>query len=820
MRDERLHAVAPALEPDQLYHACDPAALVLDAESADEVPVLLAQGRAAGAIRLAMDMRRDCYNVFVMGPPGSGKRTLVSALLSERRTPAVAAPDWAYLNNFAESHKPLAVELPAGEATRLRSDMNELVEELRNAIPALFESDEYRARAAQIEAEFTERHEKAFSALGDEATAQNIGLLRTPAGFSFAPLKDGEVLGPEEYERLSGEEKERLRQATEALQHKLEALIRTMVGWRRELRARVKQLNREMTLLVVGHLVDELKARYAAVPRVVEHLERVQSDIIENVDDFRGTAAGATPGGAQHGEPVSFLRYSVNVMVDHGGPNGTPLVFEDHPTYNNLVGRIDHVAQFGTLLTNFTLIKPGALHRANGGYLLLDARKLLMQPFAWDALKRSLAKSQIRIESLADMYGLASTTSLEPEPIPLSLKVVLFGERELYYLLAAYDPDFPKLFKIVADFEDGYDRTADTVSAYGRLLAAIARRDQLLPLEPGAAARVVEHAARTAGDAKKLDANLQAARDLLCEADQYARSAGRAALRAEDVVAAIRAQRSRADRLHNRLHENIMRGTLLIDTSGERVGQVNGLSVFELGGYAFAEPTRITATTRLGEGQVIDVQREVELGGAIHSKGVLILSSFLAARYSQNQPHALSASLVFEQTYGMVEGDSASLGELCALLSSLADVPIRQSLAVTGSVNQIGEVQAIGAVNEKIEGFFELCKARGLSGAQGVIIPRANVEHLMLDAGVVDAVRARTFAVYAVDNVDDAIGLLTGRTVGTADATGAYPPDTVNGRVAHRLRALSQMKVALAASALRRGTSGARKPLAQSRRTK
>jgi lon-related putative ATP-dependent protease len=452
---------------------------------------------------------------------------------------------------------------------------------------------------------------------------------------------------------------------------------------------------------------------------------------------------------------ATFQRYGVNVIVDHSGPNGAPTVVEDHPTYQNLIGRVDHLAQLGTLLTNFTLIKPGALHRANGGYLLLDVRKLLMQPFAWEALKRSLAKSQIRIESLAEMYSLVSTISLEPEPIPLSVKVVLFGDRELYYLLAQYDPDFPKLFKVMADLEDGYDRTAGNVASYVGLLCSLVQRERLLPLENNAIARVVEHSARCAGDSRKLDANLQAVSDLLSEADQYARKAGRDAVAAEHIESAIRAQRTRADRLHSRVHEAIMRGTLMIDTSGAQVGQVNGLSVFDLGGHSFAEPTRITATTRLGEGHVIDVQREVELGGAIHSKGVLILSSFLAARYSQNQPHALSASLAFEQTYGIVEGDSASLAELCALMSSLSDVPINQALAVTGSVNQLGEVQAIGAVNEKIEGFFELCKARGLDKTQGVIIPQANVDHLMLNADVVDAVRSGSFAVYAVRTADE-----------------------------------------------------------------
>ena len=809
MNEAKLEHI-PALPADDLYHRCDPAQFAFETTATvEDLPLLFGQGRASDAIRLAVAVQRDGYNLFVMGPPGGGKRTLVTALLAARTAGAAVAADWVYINNFAQKHKPTAVSLPAGRGARLRSDMQQLVDELQSAIPALFESDEYRSRAAQIEAEFTERHEKAFTELGEEASAQGIGLLRTPAGFSFAPIKDGEVISAEDYAKLTDAEKERIQELIEALQRKLEVLIRKMVEWRRELRARVKQLNSEMTMLAVGHLVADLKQRYAEFPRLVDYLDAVQRDVIENVDDFRSAGQAPGPGGMRPEAP-SFQRYAVNVMVDHGAPNGTPIVYEDHPTYQNLIGRVDHVSQFGTLMTDFTLVKPGALHRANGGYLLLDARKLLMQPFAWEALKRSLAMSQIRIESLAEMYSLVSTTLLEPEAIPLAVKVILFGDRQLYYLLGEYDPDFPKLFKVVADFEDGFDRTVENIQSYARLLGSVARRQKLAPLDRGAVARVVEHSARTAGDSKKLSADIQSVSDLLCEADQLAREAGRAAVTAGDVTAAIAAQRTRAERMHDRLQEAILRGTLMIDTSGARVGQVNALSVFQLGGFAFAEPTRVTATTRLGEGQIIDVQREVELGGAIHSKGVLILSSFLAARFSHNRPYALAASLVFEQTYGVVEGDSASVAELCALLSSLADVPIRQSLAVTGSVNQLGEVQAIGGVNEKIEGFYQVCKARGLTGEHGVIIPRANVDHLMLDAEVVEAVRAGRFAVYAVRSVDEAVSLLTGMNAGAADASGRFVSDTVNGRVAHRLHALAEIRTNLAAAAARRAQKNGR----------
>lgn len=779
------------LNPDALYHRCDPARFGFDSTAdLEHLGQLFGQERATRSVEFGIGVGRAGFNLFVMGPAGSGRHTLVKEFLARKIANEATPGDWVYINNFREAHKPIAIDMPAGRGAALRDDMVQLMEELRSAIPSVFESDEYRSRAGQIEAEFSERHERAFEELGAEAAKHQVGLLRTPAGFSFAPLKEGEVISAEDFAKLPDREKSRIERVIGELQEKLEGIIRNMVRWRKEQREKLKQLNREMTLFAVGHHVDELKQRYAGFGKVLEYLDAVQQDVIANVEDFlraRETPAAAPPGG----ESPTLRRYQVNLLVDRSANSGPPVVFEDHPTYQNLVGRVDHISQFGTLLTDFALVKPGALHRANGGYLLVDAHKLLIQPFAWEGLKRALATSRIRIESLGEFYSLVSTISLQPEPIPLDVKVVLFGERWIYYLLHAYDPDFTELFKVAADFEDRFDRSVENDQLFARLIATMAREKKLAPFDCHAVARVVEHSARLAGDARKLSANVRAVSDLLCEADYWARQAGRNRATAADVEAAIEAARKRTDRLRERVNEEILRGTVLIDTSGARAGQINGLSVFQLGDHAFAEPTRITATTRLGDGRVIDVQREVELGGAIHSKGVMILSAFLAARYSTNRPHSLSASLVFEQTYGLVEGDSASLAELCALLSSLADVPIKQSLAVTGSVNQLGEVQAIGGVNEKIEGFFDICKARGLDGRHGVLIPRANVGDLMLRSEVVEAAAAGRFHVYPVTTVDEAIELLTGVVAGAPDAAGNFPPASVNGRVAARLKGLS-----------------------------
>jgi lon-related putative ATP-dependent protease len=777
-----------------LVRRCDPAAFPFETTAALDAPFgVVGQGRAAQALAFGIGLAHEGYNVFVMGPAGSGKRFLVRDALAEAAHRIAPPPDWVLVNNFAAPHRPIAIELPAGRGAGFKREMERLVEELRATIPAVFESEEYAHRVERIDAEFAERHEKTLAELGQEAAREGIALLRTPAGFTFAPLKEGEVIGAEDFNRLPEAERERIEKAIQGLQQRLEKFVRDTLRSRNERNERVRRLNRDMMRPAVGQPVEDLASRYAEFSKVVEYLGAVERDILEHGDDFRRQPEGARMMAALGAQAPDgeLRRYMVNVLVDRTGATGAELVFADHPTYANLVGRIEHVQHLGTLVTDFALVKPGALHRANGGYLVVDARAVLMQPFAWDALKRALIRREIRVEPVSELWGIATTVSLEPEPIPLAVKVVLLGERYLYYLLHALDPDFRRLFGVVADFDEAFDRTAENAQAMARVIAGLARHDGLLPIERAAVARTIDHAARCAGDAGKLTADIDALARLVREADFLAREAGRAVVGVADIDAAIGGQRARAARLKERMNEAILRGTILIDTAGAKTGQVNGLSVIELGGFPFAEPVRITGTTRMGDGAVIDIQREVELGGAIHSKGVMILSQFLAARFSGNRPHSLAASLVFEQTYGTVDGDSASLAELCVLLSSLSGLPVRQSLAVTGSVNQLGEVQAIGAVNEKIEGFFEVCAARGLSGEQGVIVPAANLEHLMLRDDVVAAAAEGRFHVYAVRHVDEAIELLTGVAAGSSELTSDLPQDTVNGRVAARLKAFA-----------------------------
>jgi predicted ATP-dependent protease len=757
---------------ERLRRRCDPERLPFATTAELEAgPETLGQGRALEAIELGIGMRREGYNLFAMGPEGLGRHTLVRNRLETQAAALPTPSDWCYVYNFQAPHRPRALRLPAGRAGTLKAHMARLVEDLSAAIAAAFESDEYRNRHQSIEAELAERQERAVSEMSERAKGDKILLVRTPSGFAFGPLgKDG-VMGPEEFSRLPPAEQKRYEELVAALQKELSDLLHQMPVWRREALRKMRSLDREVTRGAVASLIDELKTEYAGLPQVQAYLAEVQEDTLENAAKLRQAKEIEMPG-----LEAPFRRYAVNVIIAHSASRGAPVVHEDNPTHDALVGRIEHVSQMGALVTDFTLIKGGALHRANGGYLVLDALKVLTQPYAWEALKRALRAREIHTRSLGQEIGIISTVSLEPEPIPLDVKVVLVGERRLYYLLHELDPEFAQLFKVAADFEEDMPRSSTDDVRYARLIAACVGGEKLRALDRAACALVIEHQSRDAGDAEKLSVRMQALVDLLREADYWAGVAGRDVIGAGDVRCAIDAQIARADRVRQRLQEEIVRGSLLIDTEGSRVAQVNGLAAMQLGDYVFGTPHRITARVRLGSGRVVDIERESQLGGPIHSKGVLILSGYLAGRYAPTKPLSLSASLVFEQSYGGVEGDSASSAELYALLSALAAAPLAQYLAVTGSVNQHGDIQAIGAVNEKIEGFFDLCKARGLNGDQGVIIPAANVKHLMLREDVLAAVEQGKFAVYAVCSVDEGIELLSG-----------VPAQEVHARVEGRL---------------------------------
>lgn len=784
------------LPVESLYHSCDLSHLsfktTADLEDVQEHP---GQGRAMDALKFGIGMKHDGYNLYVLGSTGLGKLTTVKKLLEKESAAATTPPDWCYINNFSQHHKPLVLQLPAGYGTKLQLDMQQLVEDILLAIPAAFESDEYRTRAQAIQDEYKQKEVTEFQELSDKADKQNIVMLHTPGGYTLGPMKNGKVLTPEDFDKLDEKEQEEIKRAITEIENELVKVIQNIPVWQKESREKIKELNREISELVVTQSVAELNRTYSDLPDVLKFIDNVKQDIIENVNEFRKYGAEKESGN-NHRQVIAsvFSSYQVNVLVDNSETAGAPVIYEDNPSYLNLIGRIDHIAQYGTLLTDFTLIKPGALHRANGGYLVLDARKVLIAPFSWEGLKRAIHAHEVRIESLEQMLSLASTTSLQPEPIHIDVKIVLTGSRLLYYLLKEYDPEFGLLFKVAADFAEDFGRSDENNALYARLIATLQKENKLANFNKKAVERVIEHCARLVEDGEKISLHMGSLLDLLREGDYWAKQADRTEITAPDIQQAIDTRRYRLDQVRERVHEQVIRGNYLLDTSGEKVAQINALSVMQLGDYAFGRPSRITATARLGQGKVIDIEREVELGGSIHSKGVMILSSYLANRYAKDQPMALSATLVFEQSYGMVEGDSASAAELCALLSALADVPIKQNFSVTGSVNQYGDIQAIGGVNEKIEGFFDICNARGLTGDQAVIIPQANQKHLMLRDDVVAAVKNNRFAIYAVEHIDQVLELLTGESAGTADTTGSYPEATINYRVQKRIRKLNELR--------------------------
>jgi lon-related putative ATP-dependent protease len=774
------------LPPAALYHGCDLSDLgFATTGSLEPLSASIGQERAVEAIEFGVGIGHEGYNLYLMGSAGLGKHALIVDVLNRQRRDAPIPDDWCYIANFHDPHRPSALRLPPGGGRRLRADLEQLVEDLLNAIPAAFQSEAFNRRAEAIRREFKEREEEAAGAIGQKAKEQGIALIHTPNGYTLAPVREGHILNTEEFGALPDEEKERISELIDELREELQKTLGQVPLWQKEMRRSFKELHREITEATVGTLIAELQSAYADLPCVLEHIAALKQDVVEHSELFH--PGDGTDGKAVDPDDPQFTRYRVNLLVDNAGLDGAPIVYEDNPTYVNLIGRIEHTARMGTLVTDFTLIKPGAMHRANGGFLVLDALRVLTNPFAWDALKRVLRSREIRIESLERLLSLVSTTSLEPASIPVQVKVVLVGDRLLYYLLKAYDRDFGQLFKVAADFAEDIARHPENDALYARLVASLQQEKKLLPLTRDAVELVIEQAARRAADGERLSVHLGGLSDLLQEADHLARQAKGDVVQRQHVENAVAAQHHRLDQLRERLLEEILRGTVLIDTTGVQLGRVNGLSVVDLGDYAFGTPIRISATARLGSGEVVDIQREVDQGGPIHAKGVFILSSYLGRRYARMQPLCLQASLAFEQTYSMVEGDSASLAELCALLSSIGDVPLRQSLAVTGSVNQHGQVQAIGGVNEKVEGFFDVCAARGLTGAEGVIVPDANRKHLMLRRDIVLAAAKGKFHVYAVSHVDQAMELLTGQPAGIRDKAGHYPADSVSGQIQSRL---------------------------------
>ena len=779
-----------------LQLCCDPALLDFeDTSSIEPLPGLIGQERALGAIKLAVSIPHADFNLFVLGPSGSGRHSAVQTLMEGEAVNRPLPSDWVYVNDFANPDRPKAIALPPGTAQPLQKEMAALVDDLATDIPALFESEQYQNRRSAFEQRLATRKQDAFEKVVEKSHERSVTILRTPMGFAIAGVRNGEVIKPDDFATLSDADREDIEKAVSLTEKDLEKYLKSIPRLEKEHRAAVALLNAEMAEQAVNEALESAVKAFGAIEAIMPYFEALRADLIENAEIFlsegNGSQEGLFPAATAriHDKPI-FHRYAVNVMVSNDLETsvGAPIITEPLPSLSNLIGKVDHMSTMGALVTDFTLIRSGALHRANGGYLILDATRVLSEPLAWEALKRCLETRAIRISSAAEMLSLISTSTLEPEPIPLQVRVVLVGDALMHLLLSLYDPDFSRLFKLAADFSHDMPRTVESVGLFARMVAGACKRDDLRPVSRDGVAALIDIASRAAGDQGRMSLRIGALWDLLREADFMTSSNGKSVIDASQIAAARAAAEHRSDRVRERLQQLIHEGTVIVATSGSTVGQVNGLTVTSSGLFSFGLPVRITARVRMGRGKVIDIEREVKLGGPIHSKGVLILSSYLATHYADDVPLSLWASLVFEQSYGGIEGDSASAAELCALLSALAGIPISQSLAITGSINQLGEIQPIGGVNEKIEGFFDTCKAAGLTGHQGVLIPRRNVNNLMLRSDVVEAVSKGQFRIYAIDHINEAIELLTGLPAGTRSGNGAFEDGTVNANVEARLR--------------------------------
>ncbi len=784
---------AQKLSASEVRATCDPSEL--DFETTAELPPLkeiIGQPRATEALRFGVDIDSFGYNIFALGPPGTGKMSFVKSVLDEVAKSKPVPDDWCYVYNFSEPHRPRALRLPAGMGNEFKRDMEKLIEHLKREIGRVFESEDYQRQRQEVINALQRERDKVLAELERRANEMGFAIIGTPAGPMPAPLLGNAIMTPEQFMQLPEPIKERIEENRRELLNEIQTVMRDLGKREREARQQLEELDRKVAVLAVGHVISDLMEKYAAHEQVVDYLRQVQEDVVNNVNAFRTAAQQETT----QTHPLAaaiFDRYKVNVLVDNSSLQGAPVVVETNPTYYNLVGRIEYRLEMGAFIAHFTMIKPGALHRANGGYLILDAKALLSNPFSWDALKRALNDRQIRIEEPGEAFRLISIASLSPEPIPLNVKVVLVGSPWLYYLLQAFDEDFRGLFKVKADFDVVMDKTDENVRKYAMFIASRCAEENLKPFDKTAVAKVIEYSSRLVSDQRKLSTHFASICDILREANYWASRNGREFVTAEDVRMAIERRVYRVNLIEERLLEMFRDGTLLVDVDGERVGTVNGLAIVDLGDHIFGKPTRITARTFLGRGSVINIEREVAMSGRIHSKAVMILSGYLRGKYAQDKPLGIGAQLTFEQLYDEVEGDSASAAELYALLSSISGVPVKQGIAVTGSVNQYGEIQPVGGVTYKVEGFFDVCRVKGLNGQQGVIIPKQNVHNLMLREDVVEAIEKGLFHIWAIGNIDDGVKVLMGIEAGERQPDGTYPEGTLHALVEKRLSEMAEL---------------------------
>ncbi len=780
---------------DKLRWSCDPA--LFDFETTEQLPDLddaIGQKRAMRSIEFGLGMEETGFNLYISGETGTGRNSTIRGILKKRGRNEPQPCDWVYVYNFKDNNSAVSLSLPAGQGSQLSTDMKELIEEFKTDIPKALESKEYEILRSEILEAYQEKNNELFQGLEKSAEEHGFALQRTVSGLVIVPQKDGNNYTQEEYEALSDEDREKLEQIGKELTESLNDVLRQVRDSEKFTKEALSQADRDLGMSCLGHRLEPLREKYAGLDKVSTYLDAIQEDILLNLEDFKPQPPQPQiPGLKLPRQEPTFERYEVNILVDNKETEGAPVIFESNPTYNNLFGRIEHVMQYGgTAVTDFTMIRSGALHRANGGYLVIDAREMLINPFVWDSLKRCIRTGEIRIEDVLEQYRFMTMVTLKPEPVQLQTKIVLIGTPWIYYLLFYLDPDYRKFFKVKAEFDSHVARSPEIMRDYALFVATKCRCEKLLHFDRSGMAAMLEHTARMVEDQHKLSSQFMEIADFIREASYWAKKDGHTIVTDSDVLRAAEEKLYRANRIEERLQELYEDGTILVDTDGAVAGQINGLSVIGLGDHTFGRPSRITAQVYTGQAGMVNIEREVKLSGPIHDKGVMILTGYLGGTFAVERPLSLSASICFEQSYDGIEGDSASSTELYAMLSALANVPIKQGIAVTGSVNQRGIIQPIGGVNFKIEGFFAVCKSKGLNGQQGVLIPKTNERHLMLKNEVVEAVREGRFHIWSVETIEQGIEILTGMTAGARGKNGKFPKGTLYHLVDERLRTMGE----------------------------
>ncbi len=787
------------LKASQVYRVCDLSSQ--NVGSTDDLRPcedFIGQRRAVDAITFGLGMEYGEYNIYLAGPTGVGKSTTIETILARVAKDRPTPGDWCYVYNFQDPNEPKAIELPTGRGKLFKKDMDEFLQVLKTDIPRAFESKEFEEQRQNIMNEFQRKKNNLFEELQKQGAENQIQIQFSPTGIITIPLVEGKPVTQDGYNTLDDATKQSIQEKKEKIDNLVADALKTSRKIENDAGERLKELEKRVALFSVGQIIETLREKYTAFPKVIDYLDQMQKHILENIDIFLPEKNMQQAGmpfmmrGPQQQTP-QFTEYKVNVIIDNSLTEGAPVIFETNPTYTNLFGSIEKEVRFGALFTDFSMIRAGSLAKANGGYIVLEILDMFKFPFVWDALKKAIENEELRIEDVYQQYGFSGPVGIRPEPIKLDVKVILAGNSYIYQMLYSYDEDFRKLFKVKADFDSVVDRNDETLSQYACFIRTICDRDRLKSFDRGGIERVIEYSSRLSGDQNKLSVQLGSITKILKEADYWSRlESGEGFTRREHVEKAIEEKIYRSNMVEEKIQESIAKGVIMVDTEGMVTGQINGLAVYNMGDYAFGKPSRITCETYMGTEGLVNIERRARMSGNIHDKGVLILSGYIGSNYAQKVPLSLSASIGFEQTYEMIDGDSASAAELIVLFSSLSGVPVKQSLAITGSVNQKGQIQPIGGVNEKIEGFFEVCKAKGLTGEQGVVIPFQNVKNLMLKKSVVEAVKAGKFHIYPVETIEQATETMTGKEAGKRGDSGKFKRGTINYLVDKKLREFAE----------------------------